>query len=388
MIRIMGNRGQQIPLRTSSAIAGSLPKQSRKRVKSRAAVPFAVPVKRSRLRLRSIPAVDRLPSALRSERRTPQTHAGAIGQALACCVYCDDAMLANGLLALGSFLRCAPGGRGMLFVRGGGAALAGFRGLRGIQIVDSDLALRAARIGIHDWAREHDGIAEHYFRKVAMWLYVLEQSPAAAEQRYVFSDADVLFVRGIDPLLRHVRAHRFGAMVERWHQSLYAIYRQAPDSARCALAHLFHGAIDVRQMRQTPYYNTGLMLCRRDDRIHSAVKDVLMASMLYPELTRQVRFPEQTLLNLAMMVRGVRCRDLYGLCVPSYHDERLGWPSPVVRHYLGDSVNRRPAALASRHGEWVDQALGAVGTSVAELKEQGAWDTVPMTAPTLAPYPF
>jgi lipopolysaccharide biosynthesis glycosyltransferase len=204
----------------------------------------------------------------------------------------------------------------------------------------------------------------------------------------VFSDADVMFVRGINPLLRHVRAHRFAAMVERWHQSLYAIYRQAPEAARRALGHLFHGPMDVRQMRQTRYYNTGLMLCRRDEHIHAAVKDVLMASILYPDLTRQVHFPEQTLLNLAMMVRGVRCRDLYGLCVPSYHDERHGWPPPVVRHYLGDSLNRRPAALSSRHGQWVDQALDAIGISVAELKDQGAWETVPLTGPVLSPYPF
>jgi hypothetical protein len=324
-----------------------------------------------------------LPLALRSERRAGHAIPSTDHSQVACCVYCDDAMLVNGLLAIGSFKRCAPGGRGVLFVRGGVAALTAYGELRGVEVVDSDLALRAARIGVEDWSREHHGIAGHYFRKVAMWLYMLDRPASAGgpAESFVFSDADVLFVRTIGPLLRHAQAHRFAAMVERWHDSLYAVYRQAPGASRLEIGQLFHGRIQVREMRRTRYYNTGLMLCRRDERVRAAVKDVLMASILYPELTRQVRFPEQTLLNLAMMARGVPCRDLFGLCVPSYHDEERGWPPPVVRHYLGDPVNRQPAALWARHGELVEQGLAAVGTSVGELKERGLW---PAFSPTVA----
>lgn len=383
----MGKLGLHTPSGTTGAPTGIPLARFRNREKSKVVRLIPAPAKHVRLRRGkhiAAPAAEELPPALRAERRIRRTKGAADDGHVACCVYCDDAMLVNGLLAVGSFKHFAPTGRGILFVRGGAAKLAACAGLRDVEVVDSDLALRTARIGVEDWSREHDGIAEHYFRKVAMWLYMFEQPPpvAGAAEWLAFSDADVLFVRPIQPLLRHARAHPFAAMVERWHNSLYAVYRQAPDVSRRELGQLFHGQIEVREMRRTRYYNTGLMLCRRDERVRSAVKDVLMASMLYPALTRHIRFPEQTLMNLAMMVRGVRCRDLLGLCVPSYHDEKQGWPPPVVRHYLGDPVNRQPAALWSRHGVMVEQALEAVGTSVGELKERGLWPEFSAAAAT------
>src|SRR5690348_1045261 len=63
-----------------------------------------------------------LPAALRTtqhpQRRVRRVTSEA-SPAVACCVYCDDAMLVNGLLTIGSFKRFAPGGRGVLFIRGG-----------------------------------------------------------------------------------------------------------------------------------------------------------------------------------------------------------------------------------------------------------------------------
>jgi hypothetical protein len=113
--------------------------------------------------------------------------------------------------------------------------------------------------------------------------------------------------------------------------------------------------------------------------VHAAVKDVLAASLLYPDMSRRISFPEQTLMNLAMMVRGVRCRDLFGLCVASYHDVDRGWPAPVARHYLGDAIRRQPEVLRSRHRDVVDGALEAIGTNVDELRLRGLWPE-PVTA--------
>ena len=151
--------------------------------------------------------------------------------------------------------------------------------------------------------------------------------------------------------------------------------------ARRQIDQLFHGLLaSAPRMRRTYYFNTGLMMARPDDEdVRAAVKDVLAASLLYPDMSRRISFPEQTLMNLALMVRGVRCRDLFGLCVASYHDEERGWPAPVARHYLGDAIRRQPEVLRSRHRDVVDGALSAIGTSVDELRRRGLWPE-PVTA--------
>src|SRR4051812_13967656 len=69
---------------------------------------------------------------------------------LTCCVYCDDAMFANALLAVGSFRRFAPGARLVLFVRD--AARYGWL-RQHVELVEAEDALRAVNIGVDDFSR-------------------------------------------------------------------------------------------------------------------------------------------------------------------------------------------------------------------------------------------
>jgi hypothetical protein len=299
-----------------------------------------------------------------------------------CSVYCDGGMIANALLALGSFKRFAPHMRGVLFTR----EPEKFSWLAGIDVLDCDEPLHSASIGLDAFARRHPGITGHYYRKVAMWLYMLEQRSAApyCNDWHAFVDADVLFVRPVEPMLRYVRAHRFAAMVEHWHASVWTVFQGESAPARRQINQLFHGRATPQLMRRTPYFNSGFMLARPDEDMRSAVKDVLIASTLYPELSRGIRLPEQTLLNVSTMVRRIPCTDLYGLCVASYHDEDHGWPAPVGRHYLGDPHGRHPHSLLARYPRIVRDSLAAVGTSVENLTERGLWPTEPPPPPLLA----
>ena len=92
----------------------------------------------------------------------------------------------------------------MLFVRDAGR-YAWLR--RQVELVEAEEPLRAVSIGVDDFSRLHHDITGHYYRKAAMWLYMLERAAAAAEGTdwLAFSDADVLFVRSLQPMLRHVR---------------------------------------------------------------------------------------------------------------------------------------------------------------------------------------
>jgi hypothetical protein len=316
-----------------------------------------------------------LPWVLRARAARDGDTAPVRTDRLTCCVYCDDAMFANALLAVGSFRRFAPGARLVLFVRDAGQ----YAWLRNVELVEAEEPLRAVSIGVDDFSRLHHDITGHYYRKAAMWLYMLQRGAAEGIEWLAFSDADVLFVQSLQPMLRHVRGHRFAAMNEWWHQSLHAIYRAEDAPARRQIDQLFHGRASPRRMRRTYYFNTGFMLARPDDDLVAAVKDVLAASLLYPDMSRRISYPEQTLMNLAILARGVRCRDLFGLCVASYHDEERSWPAPVARHYLGDAIRRQPELLRARHRDVVDGALAAIGTTVDELRLRGLWPD-PVTA--------
>lgn len=288
---------------------------------------------------------------------------------LCCSMYCDDRMIVNGLIALGSFKLMASRASAVLFVPNADA----FRWLKGLDVIDAAEPLRSAMIHPDPWSALHPGITGHYYRKVAMWLYLLQNRTAPASEWHLFIDADVLFVRPLTVLMRYVGPHRFAAMIEHWHPSLWSVFRGETPQSRQQAALLFHHRAAASRMKRTRYFNSGVMLARPDDDVQSAVKDVLLASMLYPELSRDIRLPEQTLLNVATMVRQIPCCDLFGLCVPSYHDQERGWPAPVVRHYLGDPLHRQPALLHARYLELVDKSLEAVGTSVDDLKDRGLW---------------
>ena len=288
---------------------------------------------------------------------------------LCCSMYCDDRMIVNGLIALGSFKLMASRASAVLFIPNADA----FRWLKGLDVIDASEPLRSAMIHADPWSAQHPGITGHYYRKVAMWLYLMQNRTAPANEWNLFIDADVLFVRPLTALMRYVTPHRFAAMVEHWHPSLWSVFRGETPQSRQQAALLFHNRAAPSRMKRTRYFNSGVMLARPDDDIQSAIKDVLLASMLYPELSRNIRLPEQTLLNVATMVRQIPCCDLFGLCVPSYHDQERGWPAPVVRHYLGDPLHRHPTMLQARYLELVDQSLQAVGTSVDDLKERGLW---------------
>ena len=67
-------------------------------------------------------------------------------------------------------------------------------------------------------------------------------------------------------------------------------------------------------MRRTYYFNTGFMLARPDDDVLAAVKDVLAASLLYPDMSRRISYPEQTLMNLAL-TRGAFAAATCSACV-------------------------------------------------------------------------
>ncbi|HEY2588824.1 MAG TPA: glycosyltransferase, partial [Tepidisphaeraceae bacterium] len=232
---------------------------------------------------------------------------------MTCAVYCDDGMAGNGLLALGSFKRVAPQMSAVMFTK----RPKDFLWVKGVTVIDADEPLRAAHIDIDTWSRQYPGILGHYYRKVAMWLFMLEQTSDATE-RHVFIDADVLFLRCIQPLLQYARGHRFAAMVEHWHPSIWSVFRHHSPALHRQVDLLFHGQAGPERMRRRVYFNSGFLLAQNDEDVHAAVKDVLAASVLYPELSRQVPFSEQTLLNIATMARRVVCRDLYGMCVPSY----------------------------------------------------------------------
>src|SRR4051812_30186598 len=60
---------------------------------------------------------DEMPSVLRSRAIRDPDAPPVPTDRITCCVYCDDAMFANALLAVGSFRRFAPGARLVLFVR-------------------------------------------------------------------------------------------------------------------------------------------------------------------------------------------------------------------------------------------------------------------------------
>lgn len=288
---------------------------------------------------------------------------------VSCAVYSDARLLANALIALGSFKLFSPGMRCTLFLKGP----ADFGWLRGVTVVDIDDALRASFVDVASWSRLHHDAIGHYFRKAAVWLYLLDPSRSGPSELHTLIDADVIFVRPTLPMWRHVSNHAFAAMVEAWHPSVWSIFeRQSPGTRRQA-EQLFHGTITEEKMRRTPYFNAGFLLARPDDAVHEAVKDVLAASVFYPSLSRDITCAEQTLLNLALIARGIPCRDLYGLCVPSYHDEARGWPEPVARHFLGDQVSRVPSFLRVRYPRIVDQSLAAVGVDVAELEARGLW---------------
>jgi hypothetical protein len=278
-------------------------------------------------------------------------------------------MLVNGLIAIGSFKQAAPRMKGVIFAPNPKR----LSWIKGIDVVDAQEPLHAGRIGIDSWSRQHPGITGHYYRKVAMWLYMLEGSVGSSTDWHAFIDADVLFVRPIGEMMRYVRPHRFAAMVEHWHQSVWSVFGTETPLSRQQADLLFHQQAKPSRMKKTGYFNSGVMLARPDEDVLAAVKDVLLASILYPELSRDIRLPEQTLMNVATMVRRIPCCDLFGLCVPSYHNRERGWRTPVVRHYLGDPLHRQPAALRTKYPKLVDQSLAAVGTSVEELKSRGLW---------------
>ena len=286
-----------------------------------------------------------------------------------CSMYCDDAMLVNGLIAMGSFKRFAPRMTGVIFSPNAGA----YSWLKGIDVVDAQEPLRAAHLDIDAWSRQHRGITGHYYRKVAMWLHMLKGAYGPVTDWHAFIDADVLFVRPIAEMMNYVRPHCFAAMVEHWHRSVWSVFGRETDLSRDQAGQLFHGLAKPSKMKKTGYFNSGVMLARPNDDMIGAVKDVLLASILYPELSRDIRLPEQTLLNVATMVRQIQCCDLFGLCVPSYHDRERGWRAPVVRHYLGDPLYRQPVALRAMYPALVDQSLEALGTSVDELRSRGLW---------------
>ena len=318
--------------------------------------------------LRSLARPEDRPLALRQNAEL--SPAGTCLDRLCCSMYCDERMIVNGLIALGSFKLMAPRASAVLFVPNADA----FRWLKGLDVIDAAEPLRSAMIHADPWSAQHPGITGHYYRKVAMWLYLLQNRTAAANEWNLFIDADVLFVRPLTALMQYVEPHRFAAMVEHWHPSLWSVFRGETPQSRQQAALLFHHRAAASRMKRTRYFNSGVMLARPDDDVQAAVKDVLLASMLYPELSRDIRLPEQTLLNVATMVRQIPCCDLFGLCVPSYHDQERGWPAPVVRHYLGDPLHRQPALLHARYPELVDQGLETVGTCVEDLKDRGLWN--------------
>jgi hypothetical protein len=302
-------------------------------------------------------------------------------ETVCCSMYCDEAMLASGLIAMGSFKRFAPRMGGVIFLPNARA----YSWLKGVEVVDAREPLRASRIDVKGWSRQHPGITGHYYRKVAMWLHMLGGGAAPGVDWHAFIDADVLFVRPIKPMMEYVRPYRFAAMAEHWHQSLWSVFGRETVLSQAQAAQLFHRQVTPSRMKKTRYFNSGVMLARQDGDMLAAVKDVLLASILYPELSRDIRLPEQTLLNVAMMVRQIPVCDIFGLCVPSYHDQERRWPAPVVRHYLGDPIHRQPAALLARYPKLVDQSLAAVGTSVEELKSRGLWsDYLPVKGSTIS----
>jgi hypothetical protein len=324
-------------------------------------------------------ALSGLPASLRlahvAPRSTPQT------ETVCCSMYCDDAMLVNGLIAIGSFKRFAPRMAGVIFSPNARA----YSWLRGVDVIDAEEPLRACRIDVESWSRQHPGITGHYYRKVAMWLHMLSSTSAKTTDWHAFIDADVLFVRPIKPMMEYVRRYRFAAMAEHWHQSLWSVFGGETPLSRQQADQLFHHQAKPSLMKKTRYFNSGVMLARPDAEVLAAVKDVLLASILYPELSRDIRLPEQTLLNVAMMVRKIPSGDLFGLCVPSYHDQDRRWPTPVVRHYLGDPVHRQPAVLRARYPKLVEDSLAAVGTSVEELQSRGLWhDRMQLTSSTVS----
>jgi hypothetical protein len=307
----------------------------------------------------------------------------ARAETVCCSMYCDDAMLANGLIAIGSFKRFAPKMRAVIFSPTA-KACSWLRG-DGVDVIDADAPLQACHIDVKGWSRQHPGITGHYYRKVAMWLHMLGGPSSPTADWHAFIDADVLFVRPIRAMMQYVRGHRFAAMVEHWHQSVWSVFGEETPLSQHQAGQLFHRQARRSSMKQTSYFNSGVMLARPDPDVIAAVKDVMLASILYPELSRDIRLPEQTLLNVAMMVRKIPCRDLFGLCVPSYHDHERHWPTPIVRHYLGDPLHRQPAALRARYPKLVDESLAAVGTSVEELKARGLWnDRVSFLAPSVS----
>jgi hypothetical protein len=325
-----------------------------------------------------LPATEeRFPAALRAETDQQPPHRPARDR-VTCAVYCDEGMVGNGLLALGSFKRVAPQMSAAMFT----SRPKDYVWLKGVDVLEPDEPLRAAHIDVDAWSRQYAGILGHYYRKVAMWLFMLEQARAATE-RYIFIDADVLFLRCVQPLLNYARAHPFAAMLEHWHPSVWSVFRREPADMHRQVDLLFHGQAGPERMKRRAYFNSGFLLARNDDEdLHAAVKDVLAASVLYPELTRRIPFSEQTLFNLATMARRVACRDLYGMCVPSYHDESRGWPAPVARHYLSDRPHRHPEALHARYPALVEQSLAAIGTSVEELKDRGLFGAEASSAAT------
>jgi hypothetical protein len=289
-----------------------------------------------------------------------------------CCVYGEGPMLVNALLALGSFKHFAPDQSAVLFT----SHPKRYRWLKNVELVHADEALRSALIDVDAFESEHPGITGHYYRKAAMWLYALRDARRSSDQWLSFIDADVLFVRPLRRLLRHARGQRFAAMVEHWHPSIWSVLRREPGANHREVNQLFHGAARPALLRRTRYYNSGVMMARPgDEDLIAAVKDVLAASLFYPRLSRGLRLPEQTLMNVATATRGVRVCDLFALCVPSYHRSRRGtWPTPpIVRHYLGDPLSRQPAALLERYPKLVAQSLAAVGTSIDDLRDRGLW---------------
>src|SRR5690242_14962377 len=139
-----------------------------------------------------------IPPALQADIAAPT--AMLSNEHVCCSVYCDGGMIANALLAIGSFKRFAPSMRAVLFTR----EPVKFSWLSGIDVLDCDEPLHSASIGPDAFARRHPGITGHYYRKVAMWLYMLEQRSAApySNDWHALIDADVLFVRPIEPMLR------------------------------------------------------------------------------------------------------------------------------------------------------------------------------------------
>jgi hypothetical protein len=289
-----------------------------------------------------------------------------------CCVYGEGPMLANALLALGSFKHFAPDQTAVLFT----SHPRRYRWLKNVEVVHADDALRSALIDPVAFDREHPGMTGHFYRKAAMWLHALRDGAHAGNRWLTFLDADVLFVRPLRRLFRHVRDHRFAAMIEHWHASIWSVVRKEPGANHRDVNRLFHGAARPSLLRRTRYYNSGVMLARPgDEDIIAAVKDVLAASLLYPRLSRGLRLPEQTLMNVATAARGVRVGDIFGLCVPSYlRTTKNTWPAPpIVRHFLGDPLSRQPAALLERYPRLVAESLAAIGTSVDELLDRGLW---------------